>query len=269
MKSLYIFKLFIVCNYLVDVPPRPSIVEVKNIPGPKIKVGWVLQTEIPDGLKFTVSLEDASGKLKNSVEYTVKDRSSRFFSTSMDVERFIRYRVIIRPCVLEVCGLDSEPKFITTEEGVPSKVQNLTLTNHIDSVEISWSKPAKVPGIIRKYILNVKRVGISEYGYPKYLSNTTTKYKMVDLAPYQNLVAEVTAHTVADGPVASENFVSPEGTPGHPTNLSAILLKNDMFSIRWAPPRYPNGVIQGYGVGFNFIQISIFCVLVHQCELRE
>lgn len=230
---------------------------VENIQGSsKIKLEWEKKGEIPKSLTFTILLQDTSGKLKDAdFTYVTQDESSRY-SQTLNVEQFIRYRIKIKSCVHHICGEYSDPKLITTEEGAPSAVENLSLVNRLDGVQISWSRPKDVPGIIRKYILNFKRIDINvnANGYPKVLDNTTTNHTIIDLPPYQDLVAEVTPYTVVAGPPVTKRFRSPQGTPGRPLNLSVILLTDVTISIKWAEPEYPNGVILGYGVSGLFMR---------------
>ena len=213
----------------------------------------VLGINDADITSFTIELHDTSGHLKDrTVIYNVKKSTVKEFTEAISVAAFTRYRISMKSCILTVCGILSTPKFFTTMEDEPGPIINLTNVVEEDVIRLHWQKPIILPGMLRYFIIDLKRQtsNLSQPHYPKNASNISTSFELsaIYLAPNEKYYAEVSAVTTKKGPSTRTNFVSPEDIPSKPENVTAVLIKSDMISVRWTPPYYLNGVLLDYKV---------------------
>lgn len=206
-----------------------------------------------DITSFTIELHDTSGHLEDkTVIFNVKKSTLKMFTEAVSVAAFTRYRISMKSCILTVCGILSMPKFFTTMEDAPGPITKLTSVVEEDVITLHWQKPLILPGILRYFIIDLKRQtsGLSQPYYPKNASNISTSFKLNAscLSPNEKHYVEVSAVTTKKGPPKRTYFVSPEGIPSKPKNVTAVLIKSDMISVKWSPPNRPNGVLLGYKV---------------------
>lgn len=254
---MFIYSFTIV---LVNPPQRPVVVSTKNVQNSKIKVIWETKKEnITTDIAFIIQLDDVTGRTEGITRtHEIQGYHTYTFTIVVNVKVYVLYRLRIKSCIHHnICSGFSEPAYIRSQEGPPSQVRNISILQDIDTVTVSWEKPLSIPGILRKYEINVKDGLKNLTGYPKFVSNITTTYTLTNLPAYKLLTAEVTPYTTQAGLPIQKRFLSAEGTPGPPSLFKVIESKGDIV-LQWSPPINPNGIVLKYGVSEPLL---LFCFL--------
>ncbi|XP_076801540.1 phosphatidylinositol phosphatase PTPRQ-like isoform X2 [Clavelina lepadiformis] len=142
---------------------------------------------------------------------------------------------------------------VLTMESPPGAPADFALQTHdITSIDASWNPPKDPNGRVISYLLHYQQL----YPHPQVevqiisIDSIDRVYKIKNLEPGAGYYVMIAAKNSAGvGTFTTRQLFGPlEDIPGRVHELTAAASSSSSIIVDWKPPKFPNGVIAGYGL---------------------
>ncbi|CAK8678013.1 unnamed protein product [Clavelina lepadiformis] len=142
---------------------------------------------------------------------------------------------------------------VLTMESPPGAPADFALQTHdITSIDASWNPPKDPNGRVISYLLHYQQL----YPHPQVevqiisIDSIDREYKIKNLEPGAGYYVMIAAKNSAGvGTFTTRQLFGPlEDIPGRVHELTAAASSSSSIIVDWKPPKFPNGVIAGYGL---------------------